>query len=193
MSPCTPALIWILVAATPVRAQQNQVTLIPSKDNTLYAEAPGELSNGSGEHFFAGKTNDGFFRRALLAFDLSAIPPDSTITAVTLRLNLSRTKAQAKNVSLHLALADWGEGSSNAGGEEGGGALVTTGDATWIHRFYPGMLWSSPGGDFAGTASATTLANKEAVYTWTSAQMAADVQAWLDAPATNFGWLLKSE
>jgi len=27
-------------------------------------------------------------------------------------------------------------------------------------------------------------------YTWSSAQMVADVQGWLDNPATNFGWLM---
>jgi hypothetical protein len=27
-------------------------------------------------------------------------------------------------------------------------------------------------------------------YTWSSAQMVADVQSWLDNPAGNFGWLV---
>ena len=27
-------------------------------------------------------------------------------------------------------------------------------------------------------------------YTWSSAQMVADVQGWLDNPASNFGWLM---
>jgi spore coat protein A, manganese oxidase len=193
MSPRILALTCILLVPAPLWAQENQVTLVPSKDNTLYQTVSGYLSNGSGDHFFAGKTNDLLYRRGLVAFDLAAIPPGSTITAVSLRLNMSRTRAQAKNVGLHLVFSDWGEGASNAGGEEGGGAPPATGDATWAHRFYPGSSWSTPGGDFAGAASATTLVNREGVYTWTSAQMAVDVQAWLDAPSTNFGWLVKGE
>jgi spore coat protein A len=182
-----------LIFSTPAWAQSNQLTLVASKDNTLYEIDAGQLSNGSGDHFFAGKTNDGYFRRGLIAFDLSAIPSGSTITAVSLRLNMSRTRTQARNVGLHLVVADWGEGSSNAPGEEGGGAAAATGDTTWTHRFYPASTWSTPGGDFAGSASATTLVNREGIYAWTSTQMAVDVQAWLDDPSMNFGWLVKSE
>lgn len=193
MSPLHLALTCIVVAMPPARAWSDQLTLVSAKDNTLYEDPAGQLGNGSGDHFFAGKTNDGLLRRGLIAFDLSAIPPGSTITEVTLTLTMSRTKAQARNVGLHLVLADWGEGASNAPGEEGAGAPAGTGDATWIHRFYPAAAWAVAGGDFASSPSATTLVNREGTYTWTSAQMAVDVQAWLDAPATNFGWLVKCE
>ena len=36
--------------------------------------------------------------------------------------------------------------------------------------------------------------NANGGYTWgTTPQMVADVQTWLDKPATNFGWLLKGD
>ena len=54
-------------------------------------------------------------------------------------------------------LANWGEGTSNADANEGGGANSTTNDATWIHTFYPASLWTTAGGNFISTASATTL------------------------------------
>ena len=46
------------------------------------------------------------------------------------------------------------------------------------------------GGDFSGTASASQSVGAIGQYTWSSAQMVADVQSWLDTPASNFGWLV---
>ena len=52
-------------------------------------------------------------------------------------------------------LADWGEGTSVAPGEEGDGAPATTNDATWRHRFFDTIFWTTEGGDFSGTVSAS--------------------------------------
>ena len=87
-------------------------------------------------------------------------------------------------------LADWGEGTSVAPGEEGDGAPATTNDATWRHRFFDTIFWTTEGGDFSGTVSATQSVGPVGVYTWSSSQMRADVQSWLDDPASNFGWLV---
>jgi hypothetical protein len=77
----------------------------------------------------------------------------------------------------------------------GNGAPATTGDATWNNNFFNTSTWTTPGGDFSTTVSAMTLVNGNVStgtvpYTWTSAQMAVDVQSWLDSPSTNFGWFL---
>lgn len=165
--------------------------LSPSQDNTLYEDATGSLSNGAGQYFFAGTTNVGQIRRGLIAFDLStAISGGSTVLSATLILSMSRTIIGAQPVALHPVLADWGEGSSDAAGEEGIGTGSTPGDATWLHTFYDGSLWTTAGGDFAATASATTLVGDLGSYQWSSPQMVTDVQAWIDTPANNFGWLL---
>src|ERR1700757_275403 len=69
------------------------INIFPSKDNTLYQYNPneGDLSNALGNHFFTGKTATGESRRGVLAFDIAGnIPPGSTITAVSLSLNMSR-------------------------------------------------------------------------------------------------------
>lgn len=168
------------------------VTLEPSRDNTLYETADGSLSNGAGQHVFTGTTATGDIRRAVLAFDVAAaIPAGATITRVTLTLNMSRTISGAQNVELYRLLADWGEGSSNAGGQEGGGAPSMTGDATWIHTFYDTDFWSNAGGDFAAIASASQSVGGTGAYTWGSTpDMVADVQGWLDDPGQNFGWIL---
>ncbi len=170
------------------------ISIIPSKDNTLYEYDPaeGDHSNGAGFHFFAGETAMGELRRGVLAFDIAgSIPPGSTITAVSLSLNMSRTLLEtARTVELHKLLADWGEGTSHAPGEEGDGAPATTNDATWRHRFFDTIFWATQGGDFSATVSASQVVGSVGQYTWSSAQMVADVQSWLDNPSSNFGWLV---
>ncbi len=181
----------LIVLGGGTTASGDQLTVGASKDNTLYENATGSLSNGAGNAFFAGTTDNGLIRRAVIDFDLSAIPAGSTVSSATLTLYMSRTRTQAENVALYRALADWGEGTSHASGEEGSGAAATTGDATWLHRFYPNTFWSVAGGDFVASPSATASVGNTAFYSWSSAGMTADVQAWVDSPASNFGWIIR--
>jgi hypothetical protein len=169
------------------------ININPNKDNTLYEYDPadGDHSNGAGFHFFAGENAMGELRRGVLAFDVAgAIPPGSTIVAVSLTMNMSMTPAGALTVELHKLLADWGEGTSHAPMGEGDGAPATPNDATWRHRFFDTIFWTNEGGDFSATVSASQSIGGIGQYTWTSAQMVADVQSWLDDPASNFGWLV---
>ena len=129
------------------------INIIPSKDNTLYEYDPaeGDHSNGAGFHFFAGENGMGELRRGVLAFDIAGnIPAGSTITAVSLTMNMSMTPAGALTVELHMLLADWGEGTSHAPMGEGDGAPATPNDATWRHRFFDSVFWTMQGGDFFG-------------------------------------------
>lgn len=167
------------------------VVLTPSKDNTLYQTSNGSLSNGVGVHLFSGRTNRGELRRALVAFDVvSQIPPGSQITSVALKLEVSQTVSGPQSMELHRVSADWGEGSSNAGGsQDGDGAPSRAGDATWIHTFFPDRRWSRPGGDFEAAADDAAL--DSGAVTWgSSPAMIARVQGWLDQPPTNFGWII---
>ena len=170
------------------------IVINPSKDNTLYEYDPaeGDTSNALGLHFFAGVTGMGELRRGVLAFEIAgSIPAGSTITVVSLSRNMSRTPLEtARTVELHTLLADWGEGTSHAPGEEGDGAPATPNDATWRHRFFDTMFWTNEGGDFSATVSASQSVGPIGQYTWSSAQMVADVQSWLDNPGSNFGWLV---
>lgn len=175
------------------------VTIGASKDNSLYEDEGGALSNGSGEYFFAGKTGQTgaeSIRRGLVAFDISAaVPTGATITRVSLSVNVSRVaSAGPHEVALIPMAADWGEGSSDASGEEGMGAAAMDGDATWLHQFFPSTFWSQPGGDFASGTSATVSVGGTGVYTFVStAETIADVQNWLDTPEDNWGWLVAGE
>ncbi len=180
----------LALALAAVVAHADQITIPADRDNTMYEE--GELSNGAGQHFFAGVTNSGNRRRALLRFDVAnSIPAGSSINNVTLRLFMSRSRVLDRDVALHAAMRDWGEGASDASGEEGGGAPATPGDATWNYNFFDTDFWNTPGGDFVGTPSAVaTIGVSEQYYEWTSITMAADAQLWLDAPQTNYGWVI---
>ena len=169
------------------------INITPSKDNTLYQFDPdeGDHSNGAGFHFFAGENGMGELRRGVLAFDVAGtIPAGSTITAVSLTMNMSMTPTGARTVELHKLLADWGEGTSHAPMGEGDGAPATLNDATWRHRFFDSDFWTTQGGDFSATVSASQSVGGIGQYTWNSAQMVADAQWWLDNPASNFGWLV---
>jgi hypothetical protein len=181
-------VILISVAAAPA----DTVTIGSAKDNTLYEDPDGQLSNGAGVRFFAGRTAIPEIRRGLIEFDIvAAVPPGATVNSVTLRLRMSRTIAGPQPVSLHRVLAEWGEGAANAPGEEGAGIQAEPGDATWLHTYYPDQYWATPGGDFAPEPSATTMVDQIGVYTWSSPQMVADVQAWLNQPDSNHGWMLR--
>ena len=190
--PTSPLVYVLCLAAVTVCA--DTATLTPTADATLFEDSQGTLADGAGQYLFAGRTNQPKTRRALLTFAVAdAIPAGATITDVTLRMNMSRTVSTTHAQSLHRVLAAWGEGSADGSGEEGGGALADAGSATWIHAFRDTALWQTPGGDYEAGASASTTVGAVGSYSWSSAGMSADVQAWLDNPATNFGWLLRGD
>lgn len=192
------ALYALAPVALIAGAHADVVTIEPFKDNTLFESATGATSNGIGDGLFAGTTNQGAAvngRRTVIQFDVAAaVPAGATINSVSLTLQVSMAGGSGTiPMSLHTLSQDFGEGTSNSTMMGGGmGAPATPDDATWIHTFFPGMFWTTAGGDFNAAASAGALVNNGAV-TWTSGQLATDVQAWVDDPATNFGWLLKAD
>ena len=188
-----PLVLGCLAVLISSRAAHSDVVVLPAlKDNTVYEGNP-TGSNGAGDYIFTGTTSNGDSNRTLIGFDVPGnVPPGSTIDGVTLRLHLSRANTDGGEITtLHLLLADWGEGWSDAVGEEGGGAPPTPGDATWISRFHPDEAWSSPGGDFDPAVSGSANVGGPGTYTWSTAGMTADIQDWLDDPASSFGWTLR--
>lgn len=185
------ALGVILCPATAL-GQSQTLTLQCVRDNTLYEDILGASSNGVGANLFVGKTNSNLIRRGLVRFNLGIIPAGATVTSATLTMYMSRTINGSQAVTVHRTLADWGEGTSNAGGNEGNGAGATPGDATWVNRFFGTTnFWNTAGGDFVAGASSTTSVSGTGSYSWTGAGLVADVQAWVDDPSSNFGWLIK--
>jgi len=190
MRVCATAVALVTLVAT-VRA--DMAVLEPDRDNTLFEDPTGMLSGGAADVLFAGKTAGGLTRRALLHFDLSGIP-GGTVTSAVLRLQMDKTRAGSTPCTLHRVAADWGEGGSSGGSGGGGGGQATPGSVTWIHRFFDTVPWVTPGGNFVGAASATTNVAGVGAYTWGSTpEMVSDVQAWLDAPGANFGWMVRGQ
>jgi hypothetical protein len=186
-----PLLACAAFVASTASAQTQTVTLAPVADNTLI-ETPANNSNGAEPYFYVGRTLQFGLRRGLIRFDFSGLPSNATIQSVTLEVNLETTRGGAIPFGLHRALASWGEGASLGGGD---GGPAGPGDATWLYRSYPTVPWAQPGGDFVPTASSITLLEIPSLnpYLWASTpQLVADVQQWVDSPATNFGWIIVS-
>jgi hypothetical protein len=187
-------------------ASADTVTLVSNRDTTIYQDGLNN-SNGAGPVMFvgtAGFTASGSPRRALIGFNIAGnIPAGSTINSVQLTLVLNRAAAGEstnRQIELHPLLANWGEGIAGMGSGTGGAGegFPTDPDgtaATWSHAFYDRTAWMMPGGDFAATASASTIVGTApGPYTWSSTMptdpIVADVQGWLNNPSSNFGWLV---
>jgi len=185
-------VIALALADRPVWAET--ISLVAARDNTLYQSTSGALSNGAGQHLFVGRTaqaNSLSRRRALLKFDVAGeIAAGSVIQSATLTLHMSRTATASVLIDVHRAFADWGEGASDAPLQEGAGAAAAPGDATWLHTFSNTTSWATSGGDFDPTPLASSNVVGIGFYEWTSSAITADVQAWLDNPASNHGWIL---
>ncbi|HUS37709.1 MAG TPA: DNRLRE domain-containing protein [Verrucomicrobiae bacterium] len=132
--------------------------------------------------------------RALLRFDLSEIPAGSTITSAQVTVTVVRVPfaidPPASAFELHRLLRSWSEGTK-------GGAIAGTGEATWIAPKAPSPTWAVPGAgdntDASPTISSSVTIEGLGAYTFASTPaLTADVQNWLNNPASNFGWMMRS-
>lgn len=188
------SLVLIAVAGA---AQGVEMQRAPAADATLFGDEP-DLANGSGSHLFIGATAGGFPRRAVMRFDLSEVPPGSTVRSASLRVVIDRIANSAPDdsvASLHRLLDSWGEGTSGAGGGgNGGGEVAVPGDVTWTQRYYSASMprtWNTPGGDFAAESASIPMVSTGS-FVWTSTpEMLADLQGWVNDPASNHGWLIR--
>ena len=194
MRPHRHALMWLVVCGVlgAGNVSAGVLVLAPERDNTLFEDANGDISDGAGPALFAGRTSQGTIRRSLLRFDPAALPPGAQIDSVTLTLQVSNApNTVPRQFTLHVLARDWGEGASYSTG--GAGDAAAPNDATWTHAFLPSAHWSTPGGDFEPVPSASLVVEGIGAYTWTSAAMTADVRSWAERPDTNHGWLLQGE
>ena len=181
-------------------AAQTTVSIVADRDNTLYEDLAGGLSNGSGPSVFVGINGINMKLRTLLHFDVAgSVPAGARVIAADLQLYVEQSAAFLPlAVGAHRIGRSWGEGASVAGGpglgNGGGGTAAAPGDATWLHAFFPNTFWNTAGGDFAPTASfSIELPNLFGFQSAPLPGLVADVQDWLDNPAQNHGWLLKSD
>ena len=168
------------------------ITVVSSLDNTIVDNGN---ASGIGQFVFTGR-NGGLggavSQRALIRFDLEGVVPDgATIVDAVFTLSLVQGAPGSgdQTHTVHRLLQSWGEGESAASG--GGGSPPETDDATWTSRFHPVMPWTNAGGDFVPTPSATMdISAAPMAINWTGPGIIADVESWIDDPATNHGFIV---
>ena len=179
----------LLVTGLTTSASAEVVTLQPVRDNTLFEDATGSLSDGAGPVLYSGNNGQGLARRGLLQFDVTGLPAGAVIEQVTLTLHVSNApNSTPRAFALHRVLEGWGEGSSNT--SSGTGAPATANDATWIHTGWPDGYWATAGGSFDAAESASQAVSDVGFCSWSDSRMAHDVQQWLDEASGNHGWLI---
>ena len=189
----------LLISSKISHAQLDSMSFVPVKDNSIYSERPNN-SNGAGISIFSGRTRGMFgseIRRAFLKFNFAALPNNAQIQSVKLTLSVTGAanfNNATYNFKLHKVLKDWGEGASLGTGM---GAPATLNDVTWTNNFYNSSAWTSSGGDFNSTSSAssniTYLSFPLNFGIWSSVGMKNDVSNWIANPSNNFGWIIIGE
>jgi hypothetical protein len=186
--------VTTIAAACVSRTDGGTISLHPSQDNSIYSENNNSNARGG---LFAGRTQGGNLRRALFEFNIagSGIPAGSIINSVSLSLTqIKDVHGGTHTFDLHKLSAAWGQGTSSGSGQ---GAGPTLSDATWNFRLFgtsPTSPWAAHGGDFGPTSGTASIGSANSVYTFSSQPgMVADVQNWLNAPNSNFGWIFMAE
>jgi hypothetical protein len=199
------SLLSLLAVSNGSRAAT--ITLGAIQDGTLYSNHINRGSGG-GNALIVGTNGRDAPRRALIAFDVAGqVPAGAVVQSVKLTMVMGQLPTEPEEfatIELHRVSASWGEGTTqlqnppnDSFGGMGQGAPAHDGDVTWSSRFWGAnpTPWATPGGDFdAGVSGAAAIGLPiDVAYSWESTSaMVADVQAWLDAPEDNHGWILKN-
>ena len=198
---CLTGALALGFYACQVRAEI--VVLTSVADTTLIDTAP-DNNLGGALIVNAGTTQNFTRNRGLFRFDFTGqIPPGSRITKADFVVEVTgqpKEQQASSSFGLHRVLKPWGEGDKTSPDpiHPGLGAPATSGEATWRHRLaFTTNTWTIPGGaatnDYVPELSAETFVYGlgDSPYTFVStARLVADVQTWVDDPATNFGWML---
>jgi hypothetical protein len=200
---CLSLFVKVLfVSAASLAINSRAVTLVleegvngysGTRDTTLFQDRPANSAGGF-PNFFSSVTNTPSPRRTLIKFDIpTTFPLGSTLTAVSLTLEVDQSRPGTVVHALRRVTRSWNEGNNPLTNPSniGLGAPAQAGDATWSHAVYNTTAWTTAGGDYSGTVSATASVGIAGTFvTFTSAQMLADINAWRTTPANNFGWIL---
>ncbi len=191
-----PMFVAAVAACTAMPIDAATVVLNPSRDATIFSDVPAAgqpyKADGAGPHLFFGRLSaqgDGELRRALIAFDLAAIPAGSTIHSASLTLFATRVRTGEHVVRAHRITTAWTEGPA-VGGFAAQGAAAAAGDVTWVDASTGSAAWTAPGGDYVGAASFTGTVGALGALAWTNEPgLLADIRSWVDAPHMNHGWI----
>lgn len=193
--------LWTLSFARPALAVET-IYLNSSADTALLQNFPSNNFGGQ-TYFNSGTTQNYTKNRGLMKFNIAGhLPAGAKITSVLLIVEVVGQPIDGDAPStfeLHRLLRDWGEGTGS-GNPPTLGRPALYGEANWTHRFAQTTnTWEAPGGvpgiDFADFGSGEQYVYGTALSPYSfgsSPEMVADVQLWLDHPASNFGWMLIS-
>ncbi|HAM71879.1 MAG TPA: hypothetical protein DCM86_09575 [Verrucomicrobiales bacterium] len=191
------AAVAVMLLFLPQGAPGENALIECTSDTSLMEVAP-EYNAGWTSSLQVGTNTQRNSARILFGFDVaSTLPPGAVILRASLQILVLRADPFAAVNSpfeLRRVLVPWNEGTKT--GLKGGPS--EDGEPSWDWISYPDIGWSEPGGligvDYSDAVSSTCFIKKPATYVFDSTpEMAHDVQTWLDAPDTNFGWMMRSQ
>lgn len=189
----------LLCVLAGVAAGAETMVLQPVADTSLHEIFP-ENNFGAFPFFHGGVSGKGTRTRGLLRFELAGVVPEGAeVTSATLAVEVvyaaPKTPVVEEAFGVHRMLTPWGEGRKDDSAGMGG-RLAGDGEASWRYARKP-EEWSvsggEPGVDYALNESAVAAVGDVGMYLFDStAELVADVQAWIDQPEGNFGWMIRS-
>lgn len=140
------------------------------KDTYIEGESGDTSDNNGNDDELETSSEIGEECRALLQFDLSALPSAAVVQQATLALYL-QSHGSTDTVVAHRLMRDWTEMG-----------------ATW--KKYDGTnTWNTKGGDYDSAVAGSFLANGTG---WKSMDITAAAQAWVSGAQPNYGLILLS-
>jgi hypothetical protein len=170
-------LLGVLLAALPAPQAGQTLSFESSADTTLSENAPaskfGAATTSSADGDEPSTTGKDMV--TLLKWDLSAIPPGSVVISATIQLHV--TNASTEEFELYRMIRDWSEV-----------------DATWSEADL-GVPWEAPGAagpnDHGFSVRGVIQAGAAGPVKITlGPEGVTAVQAWVDGPSVNYGFIL---
>jgi hypothetical protein len=157
-------------------------TIQPSSQDSYITEWSQNHNEGGGNYLLVNP-NIGHRFRTLVQFDLSSIPPGSTVSSAVLKLcynhGTSNPTPAGRTYMAYRVTQSWTEGNGG----------INTG-VTWA-RYDGANSWTTSGGDYTtnGGASSTVPSS----YGWMTWDVTNIVKAWIESGAPNHGFLIKDD
>jgi RHS repeat-associated protein len=183
------------LAVTTTQAGQAKLTVTPAdgtgaatyaaKDTTAPQGCFDWNNYGSAPHLRVGADADGVVHRALVRFDLRAIPVNAQITSATMSLGYGATTAAVGAATLQRITRGWNEGrGAFPGACDGSGA-------SWLET-QGGVRWTAAGADADTAIAATIPAKSRATAGRDTVDVAGVVRSWISGQAPNHGLVIKA-
>ena len=176
--PVLPVLAVSALACLGLPGLGRTATMSLQASQDSYVQQDSVTSNFGAATTIQVKSQSSAAKRALVKFDLSSVPACAMVTAASLQMRL---ETNTQNLG----------GDDHVHGVYRVTASWTEGGVTWANRDV-GTSWTSAGGDFNATvtATATAPAGTGWLVQW---NVTTDVLAFRAGTAVNNGWLVKDQ